>query len=258
VNVQQKYVMHSFFVQHPASLSLILLLIILIGLVLKTARRTLTLETMVSKTWSYSLALFFCLLAFSSSGQDPFENIIQINGVTMTADSLRAVPGVTVLVKNKNRGVESSPMGVFSIVAYKGDTLQFSSIGYRTKEYAIPQNISGHYFSLIQLMVQDTFYLPETIIRALPTKEQFEYAFRYAQIPDDPLETARKNTDALTLRALAYSMPRRGSENQAAYQGMQAVQASYYGQRPPSNIFSPLAWAEFFDAWKRGDFRRKR
>ena len=257
--MRQKYAMHSFFVQHPARVSLILLLIILMGLVLKTARWTLTLKTMGSKTWLYSLALICgCLFAFSSFGQDPFENIIQINGVTMTADSLRAVPGVTVLVKNKNRGVESSPMGVFSIVAYKGDTLQFSSIGYRTKEYAIPQNIAGHYFSLIQLKVQDTFYVPETIIRAFPTKEQFEYAFRYAQVPDDPLETARKNTDALTLRALAYSMPRRGSENQAAYQSMQAVQASYYGQRPPSNVFSPLAWDEFFDSWLLCDFRRLR
>ena len=34
----------------------------------------------------------------------------------MTADRLRAVPNVVVMVKNKNRGVESSEKGVFSIV----------------------------------------------------------------------------------------------------------------------------------------------
>lgn len=214
---------------------------------------------MLSKIWSYSLALIcFILFTSKSFGQDPFENIIQINGVTMTADSLRAVPGVTVLVKNKNRGVESSHSGVFSIVAYKGDTLQFSAVGYRYKEYAIPKDLKGHYFSLIQLMVQDTFYLPETIIRALPTKSQFEYAFKYWTVPDDALEIARKNTDALTLRALAYTLPRDGQESQAMYQQIQSVQAMYYGQRPPMNVFSPLSWAEFFDAWKRGDFRKRR
>ncbi|MCD6064800.1 MAG: carboxypeptidase-like regulatory protein [Flavipsychrobacter sp.] len=214
---------------------------------------------MLSKIWSYSLVLIcFSLFTFNSYGQDPFENIIQINGVTMTADSLRAVPGVVVLVKNKNRGVESSPMGVFSIVAYKGDTLQFSAIGFRSKEYAIPKDLKGHYFSLIQLMVQDTFYLPETIIRALPTKEQFEYAFRYWTVPDDALEKARKNTDALTLRALAYTLPRDGRESQAMYQQMESIQATYYGQRAPMNIFSPLSWGEFFEAWKRGDYRKRR
>lgn len=206
---------------------------------------------------SYLLAVVCCLFFAASYAQDPYENIIQINGVTMTADTLRAVPNVTVLVKNKNRGVQSGNLGVFSIVAYKGDTLQFSAVGFRSKEYAIPRDLKGHYFSLIQLMVQDTFYLPETIIRPLPSKEQFEYAFRNWHIPDDQLEMARKNTDALTLRALAYTMPRDGRENQAAYQQMQAQQAVYYGQQRPMNIFNPLAWAEFFDAWKRGDFRKK-
>lgn len=176
----------------------------------------------------------------------------------MTADSLRAVPGAIILVKNKNRGVESSDMGVFSVVVYKGDTLLFSALGFRPKEYIVPKNIKGHYFSMIQLMVQDTFYLPETIIKPVPTKEQFDYAFKHWNIPDDPYEIARKNTNALVLRALAYSLPRDGRESQAMYQQIQSQQAVYYGQRQPSQIFNPVAWAEFFEAWKRGDFRKKR
>lgn len=206
-----------------------------------------------------------CLVFFASAilvpafsiAQVQSEDIVQINGVIMTPDSLRAVSDATVLVKNKNRGVESSPMGVFSIVALKGDTLLFSCVGFRTVEYPIPANISGHYFSLIQLMVQDTFFLPETIIRPLPSKEQFDYAFKHWKIPDDKYETARKNTNALMLRALAYSLPRDGRENQAAYQQIQTQAAVYYGQQKPMNVFSPMAWAEFFEAWKRGDFRKK-
>jgi hypothetical protein len=73
-------------------------------------------------------AWFSVLKAYAQTG---YENIIQINGVVMTADSLRAVPGATILVRNKNRGVESENSGVFSLVCYKGDTLDFSSVGYR-------------------------------------------------------------------------------------------------------------------------------
>ena len=185
------------------------------------------------------------------------SRIVQINGITITADSLRAVAGATVTVKNKYRGVISSDRGVFSIVCYKGDTLEFTSIGYRPKTYVVPVRIQGQYFSMIQLMVQDTFYLPETIVRPLPGKDNFDYAFKHWQIPDDQYEIARKNTDALTLRALAFTMPRDGRENQAVYQAGLARSAIYYGQVQPSQIFNPIAWAEFFEAWKRGDYRRR-
>src|SRR5690606_36780697 len=90
--------------------------------------------------------------------QEADENIVQINGVTMTADSLRAVPGAIIMLKNNYRGTVSNELGVFSIVAHKGDTLVFSESGFRSKEFVIPTDIKGHYFSMVQLMTQDTFY----------------------------------------------------------------------------------------------------
>ena len=183
--------------------------------------------------------------------------IVQITGITLTADSLHTIPGVTIAVKNKYRGVISSDQGVFSIVCYKGDTLEFTSVGFRPRTYIIPSRIQGQYFSMVQLMVQDTFYLPETIVKPLPGKEEFDYAFRHWRIPDDQFEVARKNTDALTLRALAFTMARDGRENQAVYQAGLARDAIYYGQARPAQIFNPISWAEFFEAWKRGDYRRK-
>lgn len=205
----------------------------------------------------FLLPLVHCTSS-DAQGVGVYQNVVQINGVTMTADSLRAVPGVIVEVKNRNRGVESNGQGVFSIVVYKGDTLIFQSLGFRSKEYVVPATVEGNYVSLIQLMVQDTFYLPETIIRPYLTKEEFDYAFKYQKIPDDKYEIARKNTDAQTLKILAYMLPRDGREFQSAYQNIQANNAVYYGIQKPMNIFNPLAWAEFYEAWKRGDYRRKR
>jgi len=187
--------------------------------------------------------------------QEAYDNIIQIDGVTMTADSLRGVPNVTVLIRNKNRGVVSAYTGVFSIVCFKGDTLDFTSVGFRSKTFVIPTDLKGQYFSLIQLMVQDTFFLPETIIKALPTKQAFDYAFQYWHVPADLLELARRNTNAYTMRSLAYTLPRDGNEMQSLTQAQQAKDAVYYGQQKPMNIFNPLAWADFFESWKRGDFR---
>lgn len=209
----------------------------------------------------YSLFSFVFLFSFlvvvSASAQNGSTGIIQINGVTMTADSLRAVPDVTISVKGKNRGVESEYTGVFSIVCFKGDTLNFSCLGYRPKEFIVSRDLKGQYFSLIQLMVQDTFYLPETIIKPLPSKEGFDYAFQHWRIPNDQYEVARRNTDAYLLRVLAYTLPHDGHESQSRVLQQQAKEAVYYGQQQPMNIFNPLAWGEFFEAWKRGDFRKK-
>ncbi len=207
-----------------------------------------------------SFFLILGILCFSYGGAraQSLDEIVQINGVTMSSDSLRVIPHVTVLVRHLNRGVESSSRGVFSILARKGDTLAFTALGYRDHYTVIPEDIEGHYFSMIQLMIQDTFYLPETIIRPYPTREEFNHAFKYWDIPDDQYEIARKNTDELMLRALAYTLPRDGRESQAVYQQGQSNQAVYYGQQQPMKLFSPLAWAEFYEAWKRGDYRRKR
>ncbi len=203
--------------------------------------------------------IIVCLLCcgVTAHAQVGFDNVIQIDGVTMTADSLRAVPDVTVLVRNKNRGVESGYMGVFSIVCYKGDTLEFSCIGYRPKQYIIPRDLPGNLYSMVQLMVQDTFYLPETIIKPLPTKAEFNYAFENWHIPNDQYELARRNTNAYVLRALSFTLPRDGREAQARLQQEQARAAVYYGQQQPMNILNPIAWGQFFEAWKRGDFRRQ-
>ncbi len=206
------------------------------------------------------IALLFSgifLSAFAAKAQVAYDKVIEIDGIVMTADSLRSVPGAIIQVKNQNRGVQSTFAGVFSIICYKGDTLQFSCIGYRPKEYIVPGTLPDEHYSLIQLMVQDTFYLPETIIRPLPTREEFNYAFQNWRIPNDYYEKARRNTNAYVLRALAYTLPRDGNEAQHRTQEQMAREAVYYGQQQPMNIFNPIAWGQFFEAWKRGDFRRK-
>jgi hypothetical protein len=185
------------------------------------------------------------------------DSLIQISGITMTADSLRAIPAVSVVIRGQGRGTISNSQGVFSIVAFKGDTLTFSAVGFKKKVYRIPPELRGNNFSMIQLMVEDTTYLPVTIIKPYPSKEEFDKAFISDDIPDDAYEVARKNTDAAKMRALARYTPIDGREGTNMYMKRQAQSLYYAGQQAPQNIFNPLAWAQFIQAWKRGDFKNK-
>jgi hypothetical protein len=185
------------------------------------------------------------------------DSVVQLYGVVMTADSLRAIPSVTVMIKGQNRGTITNEQGVFSIVVMKGDIVEFTSIGYKPKLATIPRELEGNQFSLLQLLVTDTVYLPATIIKPRPTKEQFERDFVNVDIPDDDLEIARKNTDESKRRVLARTLPRDGRESSNMFLRNNAQRYYYNGQTPPQNIFNPAAWAEFIQAWKRGDFKNQ-
>ena len=203
--------------------------------------------------------LFATVTPFVANGQ--FEklkdSVVQLYGVVMTADSLQGIPSVSIVVKGQNRGTMTNDQGVFSIVVLKGDVIEFTSIGYKPKLVPIPRDIEGNQYSMIQLMVTDTVYLPATIIKPRPTREQFERDFVNTDIPADNIEIARQNTEESKRRILSKSLPADGGE--ATNYNLQNAAKRYYhaGQAPPQNIFNPFAWNEFIKAWKRGDYRKK-
>ena len=203
--------------------------------------------------------LFFLLGVTKANAQ--FENfkdsVVQLYGVVMTADSLIGVPSVSVMVRGQNRGTITNSQGVFSIVVLKGDDVEFTSIGFKPVLAHVPTNIEGNQYSLIQLMVNDTIFLPATIIRQRPTREQFERDFIKTVVPDDQLEIARKNNDESKRRLMMATLPTDGREAAGRYLSQQAAKSYYTGQVPPMNIFNPFAWNEFIKSWKRGDYKKK-
>ncbi len=190
----------------------------------------------------------------NDAGQD---SVIQLYGVVMTADSLDAIPSASVIVEDKMRGTFTNEHGVFSIVVLKGDKVRFSCIGFKDRTISIPSNLEGNQYSVIQLMINDTAYLPATILKPRPSKTQFERDFVNTDVPADALEIARQNNSEATRRALIAALPADGREAVNSLMRQNAQKYTYMGQAPPQNIFNPFAWAEFIKAWKRGDFKKK-
>lgn len=205
----------------------------------------------------YTILTAAMLCSLNSHAQTQQDSIIQLFGVVMTADSLDAIPSASVIVENKLRGTFTNAHGVFSIVVLKGDNIRFSVVGFKDKVITIPDNLEGNQYSVIQLMVTDTAYLPATILRPRPTKAQFERDFVNTYVPADDIEIARQNNSEAVRRALIATLPADGREAVSAQMRANAQKYTYQGQVPPQNIFNPLAWAEFIQAWKRGDFKRK-
>jgi hypothetical protein len=210
----------------------------------------------MNKALQYILILIcFLPLQLVAQFEKVQDSVVQLYGVVMTADSLRALPAVSVVIKGTNRGTMTNDQGVFSIVVLKGDQVEFTSVGFKPKLVQIPTKLEGTQHSVIQLMVTDTAYLPATIIKPRPTRAQFERDFVNTRIPDDQYEIARQNTSEAKRRVLMRTMPSDGREA-TNYALRQVANRTYYaGQTPPINLLNPVAWSEFIKAWKRGDFK---
>lgn len=213
----------------------------------------------MNKLILYFLIAASCFLPIASKAQfETFkDSVVQLYGVVMTADSLKGISSVSITIKGTSRGTITNDQGVFSIVALKGDQIEFSSVGYKPKLVTVPKDIEGSQYSILQLMVNDTVYLAATIIKSRPSREQFERDFLRTVVPDDQLEIARKNLDENKRRILIATLPRDGREAAGRYLTQQAAKSYYSGQIPPMNIFNPFAWNEFIQAWKRGDFKKQ-
>ncbi|MBS1667415.1 MAG: carboxypeptidase-like regulatory domain-containing protein [Bacteroidetes bacterium] len=203
--------------------------------------------------------LYFLILSGPMLAHAQFDrlkdSVVQVYGFVMTADSLVGIPGVTISVKGRNQGAFTNDQGVFSIPLLKGDKIVFTSIGYKPIEVQIPRDLKGNQYSMIQTMVTDAVFLPATIIKPRPTREQFERDFVNTKVPDDDIEIARQNTEAAKRRILLRGLPNDAREASNYYLRQSATRYSYLGQAPPQNIFNPVAWADFIQAWKRGDFK---
>ncbi|MGB1003515.1 MAG: carboxypeptidase-like regulatory domain-containing protein [Salibacteraceae bacterium] len=205
--------------------------------------------------------LFFFLIcttvgAFAQNEKSSKE-VIQFSGVILDGDSLQPVPFTTIIVMQRKTGTTADANGIFSFAAQTGDSIKFTSVGFKDAYFVIPDTLHTSKYSLIQLMSTDTMLLRTHMVYPWPSKEQFKEEFLNTRIPTDDLDRANANLAQAEMRERMQNMPGSGSEN-FKYENYQRAQQSYYnGQYPSWSILNPIAWAQFIKAWDNGDFKKK-
>jgi hypothetical protein len=200
----------------------------------------------------------FCIAAVSSHAVVHAQpDVVQLSGLVLTSDSLAVIPLVSIRVEGTTRGTSTDFNGFFTLAVRPSDTLRFGSIGYKEERYVVPENLDRSKYSIIQLLTRDTIHLAETVIYPWPTPDEFKEALLALNIPDDDLERAKKNLDRERLKEISEQMGADADQAQDFYAREENYRHYYYGQSPPIQILNPFAWAEFFKAWRRGDFKKR-
>lgn len=204
-----------------------------------------------------AIASNFSLFAQGSNNQSD-SSLIEFSGMVLTSDSLFPIAYVFIYEKKTKFGDVTDANGYFSFTAKKGDTIIFNGMEYKKDYYVIPDTLTKGKYNIIKLLTQDTNYLQPVVIYPLPPRVQFDYIFVKTEVPDDDLEIARKNLEREKLRQDALAGTNDAKAAYSAAMRQQAEALYYKGQLPPNNLLNPMAWQKFFQAWERGDYRKKK
>lgn len=219
--------------------------------------------------YSFIAYIFFLCLATAQAQTEPADakeqkrELIQFSGMILTDDGGRLVPVpyATVHLPEKKRGTYSDYRGFFSLVVEKGDKVRFNCVGLEPVILTIPDTLTRDRYSMVQLMVSDPINLAPVVIFPWPSKEHFKIEFLKMDVTPELQRLAAENlANEYMIEArkspdiIAFS----GKESSSYYLRQQSREYLYIGQTPPMNIFSPIAWGQFFSDWKQGKFKKKK
>jgi len=201
-------------------------------------------------------------LGFTQSAdntQDSLRNkLVQLTGIVLGSDSLNNLPFTTVYDKTSLRGTITDYYGYFALVAHPGDTLIFRQQGYKPATYIVPLDIPVFGNALIQLMDVDTLYTKPVNVYPWPSREEFAYAFVNLELEhEDEIRRAQRLLSGESLNQIALRVQGDAGLAFSAMEQQRLSQLYTRGQIPANNLFNPVAWIQFVDAWKAGKLRRE-
>ncbi len=207
----------------------------------------------------FLLFIFFVAVSKAQKTDNKFESpLIQFSGVVLDQDSLTAIPFVSILIKGTRRGAVTDFYGFFNMIVNPGDELEFYSVTHKNRTYKIADTLKQKYYYAIQVLTKDTIKLPPVEIYPWPSQDDFKRAFLALNLNNTDGERADRN---LEREELSYLERTQGASASLSYKYvMQAYYTKVYtaGQAPVNNLLSPIAWAQFIDAWRKGKFTNKK
>ncbi len=188
------------------------------------------------------------------------NSAVQFSGVIVTEEAGRMVPVpyAGIYIAKRKVGTTANYQGFFSIVAEKGEKVTFSALGFHKKNFKVPDSLRDDRYSMVQILSRDTILLDEAVIFPWPNRDHLKSEFLAMNVTNELEKRAMQNLAKEAMEKVREVTPHDGRETGSMYLRQQASNYYYYGQAPPMNIFNPLAWGKFFQAWKNGDFKKKK
>ncbi|TVR72141.1 MAG: hypothetical protein EA408_07415 [Marinilabiliales bacterium] len=205
----------------------------------------------------YIYILLLILITPALAGQDPQisegqKDPVQISGI-IRDEFNDPLPYSHIIVINKGMGSIADRRGRFSFIVHPSDTLIFSSLGHKRKQYVVPGEIDVIHYSVDIQLERDTFEIEEVTVWPWATYEQFSEAFIALNLPEDDYDRAMANIALIQTWMELEGLPADpGASFRIAMQ--QHHNRQMYAGQPPNNLLNPFSWAQFIQAIREGRF----
>lgn len=199
-----------------------------------------------------SILIIYILYTSVINGQD--KNLVQFTG-RITNEISEPLPYAHILIMNSLRGTITDREGKFSLVVEVYDSILFSTVGYKREILTIPDTLPKPFLTVDVVLEEDTILIAEVKIYPWKSYEEFKKALLNLKLPDDDNERARQNIALIKTQIILDNEPN-ARENFQYVMQQQYRETFSRGMYPSYQIFNAFAWAKFFQALKRGDFKR--
>ena len=179
------------------------------------------------------------------------EQIVQVSGMVMNADSTDVVRGVNIYNIYNGLGTYSDIKGWFSWPFIAGDTIIFSAIGYKNRQIIVPDDVGDRY-TIIMSLEEEVINLPDVEINPFPTEEIFKEAIMAMNLNEEQ-ENVLRSFEPSVVQEMVRTMPIEGSADlNYRYMMNQQFQNLQYSSGPRTNpLLNPFAWSQFIKSLKK-------
>lgn len=202
----------------------------------------------------FIVLFFFTTLNLFVTAQE--KKLLQLSG-RISNEMMDPLPFSHILIMNSYRGAITNKDGRYSLVVEEGDTVLFSAVGYKRKYLRMPGSMAEPFLQLDVVLETDTLIITAAEIYPWKSYDEFKEAFVNLKLPTDDMERARKNIALLRTQIIMDHDPD-ARQNFQHVMEQQFRQTYTQGQNPSYQLLNPFAWAKFFEALKRGDFKSKK
>lgn len=202
------------------------------------------------------LTLICLLTTLTVFAQKPELPIVQFSGIVMS-DSNMVIPYATITnLSSKGLAYTANYKGYFSFVVHEQDSIRITAIGYGTKTFVIPIQITQKSYTLEIRLKPEAINLPVVKVFPWASTEEFRKDFLSMKMADDDLEIAKKNVSKKSILELSGNLPRDGQEiHSSSFSDSHTNLVNQHSRTNP--LLNPFAWGALIKQITEGDKSRK-
>ena len=198
---------------------------------------------------SLKLAISFVIFIFiSNNSHAQIPDVYLISGQIFAKDSVTPVSFAHIKISNSRKVFTSDWFGHYTLLVKPGESLIFSSMGYKSKTIEIKDTFNSNRLILNVYLHSDTLTLPEANIYDLPTYKQFIEMVAKLDPPDDDFERAKKNLDREIMLIQMGKVDMDYSMNYRHHVYKEIDKLYYKGQIQPNNLINVFSWVQIYKA----------